>query len=97
MLDVLSSIPIAPGYLTDPLALNYSVDDCHTSNCTNIPVKKYNLSSGQCKYAYKFAKFWDTIPECIQKANSVEMFKTHILKLSHERCTHMQAFHDRYV
>ena len=93
----MSSIPIAPGYLTDPFALNYSVHDCHTYNCTTIPVKKYNLSSGQCKFAYKFAKLWDTIPECIQNESSVEIFKTHILTVPRERCTHTQAFHDRYA
>ena len=85
----MSSSPIAPGYLTDPLALNHSVHDCHTCNCTNIPVKKYHLSSGQCKFAYKFAKLWDTIPECIQNASSVEIFKTHIFTVSQERYTHM--------
>ena len=52
---------MAPGYLTDPFTLNNSVYDCHTCNCTNIPVKKYNLSLGQCKFAYKFGKLWDTI------------------------------------
>ena len=65
-----SCIPFAPGYLTDLFALNNSVQECHTCNCTNIPVKKYNLSSGQCKLAYKFGKLWDTIPECIQNASS---------------------------
>ena len=44
---------MAPGYLTDPFTLNNSVYDCHTCNCTNIPVKKYNLSLGQCIFAYK--------------------------------------------
>ena len=92
-----SSVPMAPGYLTDPFTLNNSVHECHTCNSTNIPVKKYNLSSGQCKFAYKFAKLWGTILECIQNVSSVEIFKTHILTVSHERCTHMQAFHDRYA
>ena len=73
-----SSIPMAPGYLTDPFTLNNSVYDCHTCNCTNIPVKKYNLSLGQCIFAYKIGKLWDTIPECIQNASSAEIFKTHI-------------------
>ena len=41
-----SPIPMVPGYLTDPFTLNNSVYDCHTCNCTNIPVKKYNLSLG---------------------------------------------------
>ena len=93
----MSSIPIVPGYVTDPLALHYSVHDCHTYNCTNIPLKKYNLSSGQCKFADKFAKLWDTIPECIQNANSGEIFKTHTLTVSHERCTHLHPFHDIYA
>ena len=71
-------------------------------NSLNISIsiyslKKYNLSSGQCKFADKFAKLWDTIPECIQNARSVEIFKTHILTVSHERCIHMQAFHDIYA
>ena len=43
---------MTPGYLTDPFTLNNSVYDCRTCNCTNIPVKKYNLSLGQCKFAY---------------------------------------------
>ena len=55
---------------------------------TNIPVKKYNLSSGQCKFAYKFAKLLDTIPDSIQNASS-EIFQTHILTVSHERCKHI--------
>ena len=76
------SIPMGPGYLT--------------CNCTNIPGKKYNLPLGQCKFAYKFGKVWDTIPECIQNASSAEIFKTHILTVSHDRCTHLQTFHDRY-
>ena len=88
---------MAPGYLTDQFALNNSVHDYHTCNYTNIPVKKYNLSSGLCKFACKFAKLWDTIPECIQNASSVEIFKIHILTVSHERCAHLQAFHDRYA
>ena len=88
---------MAPDYFTDPFMLNYSVHDCHTCNCTDIPVKKHNLSSGQCKFAYKFEKLWDTILEYIQNASSVDIFKTHILTVSHERCTHMQAFHDRYA
>ena len=93
-----SSIPMAPGYLTDPFTLNNSVYDCHTCNCKNIPVKLYflyNLSLGQCKFAYKFGN-WDTIPECIQNASSAEIFKTHILTVSHDRCTHLQTFHDIY-
>ena len=69
---------MAPGYVTDRFALNNSEPDCHTCSCTNIPVKKYNLSSVQCKFAYKFAKLWDTITECIQNASSVEIFKTQI-------------------
>ena len=91
-----SSIPMAPGYLTDPFTLNNSVYDCHTCNCTNIPVKKYNLSLGQYKFVYKFGKLWDTIPECIENASSAEIFKTHILTVSHDRCTRLQTFHDRY-
>ena len=91
-----SSIPKAPGYLTDRFVLNTSVHDCHPCNCTNIPTKKYNLSSGQCKFVYKFTKLSDTIPECIQNASSVDIFKTHILTVSHERYTHLQAFHDSY-
>ena len=87
---------MAPGYLTDPFTLNNIVYDCYTCNCTNIPVKKYNLSLGQCKFAYKFGKLWDTIPECIQNSSSAEIFKTHILTVSHDRCTHLQTFHDRY-
>ena len=67
-----SSIPMAPGYLTDPFTLNNSVYDCHTCNCTNIPVKKYNLSLGQCKFVYKFGTLWNTIPECIQNASSAD-------------------------
>ena len=88
---------MAPGYLTDPFAINYSVHDCHTCNCTNIPLKKYNLSSGQCKFADKFAKLLDTIPKCIQNASSVEIFKTHNITVSYERCIHMQVFHDIYA
>ena len=83
---------MAPGYLTDPFALNNRVLDCHTCNGTNIPVKKYNLSSGQCKFAYKFRKLWDTILKCIQYVSSVEIFKEHILTFFHERCTYLQAF-----
>ena len=64
----MSSIPIAPGCVTDPPELNYSVHDKYS-------VKKYNLSSGQCKLADKFAKLWDTIPECLQNASSGEIFK----------------------
>ena len=75
---------MAPGYLTDPFALNNSVHDCHTCNCTNIPVKKYNLSLGQGKFAHKFGKLWDTIPECIQNASSADIYKTHILTISHD-------------
>ena len=91
-----SSIPVAPVYLTDPFALNNSVHDCHTCNSTNIPVRNYNLSSVQCKVAYNVGKLWDTIPECIQNAGSVDIFKTHILTVSHERCTHLQTFRDIY-
>ena len=87
---------MAPGYLGDPFTLNSSVYDCHTCNCSNIPVKKYNLSLGQCKFAYKFGKLWDAIPDCIHNASSAEIFKTHILTVSHDRCTHLQIFHDRY-
>ena len=32
-----SSIPMAPGYLTDRFALNNRVHVCHTCNCTYIP------------------------------------------------------------
>ena len=32
----MSSIPMAPGYITDQFTLNYSVHDCHTCNCINI-------------------------------------------------------------
>ena len=35
-----SSIAMAPGYLTDRFALNNGVHDWHTCNCTNIPIKK---------------------------------------------------------
>jgi len=42
---------------------------------------------GQCKFAYKFGKLWDTIPECIQNASSADIFKTHILTVSHDVCT----------
>ena len=87
-----SSIPMAPGYLTDPFTLNNSVYDCHNCNCTNIPVKKYNLSLGQCKFAYKFGKLWDTIPQCIQNASSAEIFKTRVLTVSRDRCTHFKHF-----
>ena len=88
---------MAPGYFNDRFALNNSGHDCHTCKCTNIPVKMYNLSSGQCRFAYKGVKLRDTIPECIQNASSVEIFKTHILTVSHEICSHLQAFHDRYA
>ena len=88
---------MAPGYLTDPFTLNNSVYDCHTCNCTNIPVKKYNLSSsGQCKFAYKFRKLW-TLSRNVYKMRAVEIFKTHILTVSHERCTHLQTFRDIYA
>ena len=71
----------APGYLTDLFVLNNSVHNHHTRSCTNIHVKKYNLSLGQRTFAYRGAKLWDTIPECITKnANSVDTFKTHCLK-----------------
>ena len=88
---------MAPGYLADQFALNNSVHDYHTCNCTNIPVKKHNLSSGQCKFAYKFAKLLDINPECIQNASRVDIFKINILTVSHERYTHLQAFHDIYI
>ena len=72
---------LAPGYLTDLFVLNNSVHNHHTRSCTNIHVKKYNLSLGQRTFAYRGAKLWDTIPECIKKnANSVDTFKTHCLK-----------------
>ena len=90
-----NSISMALGYLTDPFTINNSIYDCLTCMCTNIPVNKYNLSLGQCKFAYKFGKLWDTISECIQNASSAEMFKTHILTVFH-RCTHLQTFHDIY-
>ena len=80
-----SSFPMAPGYLTDLFVLSNIVHDCYTCNCTIIPVKKYNLSLGQRKFAYKIGKLWDTIPECIQNASSAELFKTHILTVSHDR------------
>ena len=81
---------MAPGYLTDPFVLNNSVYDCHTCNCTNIPVKKYNLSLGQCKLAYKFGKLWDTIPVCIQNACSAEIITT----VSHDvhTCKHFMIY-----
>ena len=52
----------APGYLTDLFVLNNTVHNHHTRSCTNIQVKKYNLSLGQRTFAYRGAKLWDTIP-----------------------------------
>ena len=88
---------MAPGYLTDRFVLNNGVHDCHICKGTTIPVKKYNSSSGQCKFADKFAKLWDNIPKCMQNVSSVAIFKTHILTVSQERCTQFQAFHQRYA
>ena len=65
---------IAPGYLTDLFVLNNSVHNHHSH------VKEYNLSLGQRTFAYRGAKLWDTIPECIKNVNSVDTFKTHCLK-----------------
>ena len=87
---------MAPGYLTDPFTLNNCVYDCHTCNCTTIPVKKYNLSLGQCKFTYKIGKLWDTNPECIQNASSAEIFKTHIclqfLMIDAHTCKHFMIY-----
>ena len=66
-----SSIPMAPGYLSDRFALKNSVHDCHTCNGTDISVWKYNLSSGHCKFAYKFAKRCDTISEFFFRMRAV--------------------------
>ena len=37
---------LTPAYLTDIFILNNSVHDHHTRGCTNIHVRKYNLSVG---------------------------------------------------
>jgi len=60
-----SSIPMAPGYLTDPFASNNSVHDCYTCNCTNIPVKKYNLFSCQCKFNTLAKKIVICLDDCL--------------------------------
>ena len=53
---------LAPAYLTDIFILNNSMYDHHTRGCTNIHVRKYNLSVGQRTFAYRGGKLWDTIP-----------------------------------
>ena len=53
---------LAPAYLTDIFILNNSVHDHHTCGCTNMHVKKYNLSVEQRTFAYRGWKQWDTIP-----------------------------------
>ena len=67
---------LAPAYLTYIFILNNSVHDHHTRGCTNIHVRKYNLSVGQRTFAYRGGKLWDTIPVHIINSKSVECFKT---------------------
>ena len=81
--------------LTDMFMLNNSVHDYHTRSCINIHVKTYNLSLGQHIFAYRDAKLWDTISECIKNGNSVK-FKT-FFKISPECYVQSQAFPIRYV
>ena len=76
--------------------LNLSISTLLLVNITSSTYLLVDLSLGQCIFAYKFVKRWDTIPECIQNASSAEIFKTHILTVSRDRCTHLQTFHDRY-
>ena len=54
----------APAYLTYIFILNSSVHDHHTRGCTNIHVRKYNMSVGQRTFAFRGGKLWDTILYC---------------------------------
>ena len=71
----------APGYLTDLFMVNNSVHDYHTRSCTTTHVKTYKLTLGQRTFAYRCAKLWVTIPECIRNSNSVETFKKKLFSL----------------
>ena len=55
-LQLWAPVKWAPGYLIDRFLLNNVVRDHHTRSCTNVPVKKYNLSLGQRKFANKVVK-----------------------------------------
>ena len=44
---------LVPAYLTYIFILYNSVHDHHTNSCTNMHVRKYNLSVGQRTFEYK--------------------------------------------
>ena len=68
---------MAPGYLTDPFTLNSSVYDCHTCNCSNIPVKKYNFSLGQCKYLLTSLENFGTLSRNVYRMQAVQRSLKH--------------------
>ena len=70
----------APVDLVNMFTQTNSVHDHNTRGCTNIRVKRYNLSIGQRTFAYRGAKVWDNIPEHIKNVTTVECFKTMFLK-----------------
>ena len=71
---------LAPAYLTYIFKLNNSVHGHHTRSCTNIYVRKCNLSVRQRTFAYRGGTLWDTIPVHIRNSKSVKCFKTLFIK-----------------
>ena len=82
---------MAPNYLTDRFALKYSVHDCHTCNGTSTTCLQREVQASV--NLLTSLRKCGTLSRNVCRMQAVKKIsKTHILTVSHERCTYLQAF-----
>ena len=72
---------LVPDYLVEKFTFRSQMHSKNTRQSSQLNIPRCRLTTGQRSFAYRGAKLWNALVDNIKSTESVNVFKTRIVKL----------------